>query len=205
MLIIPELFYDPKNLFFLSAILLSYIFGVIDTYFRPFSESMLKDASTNPIHNIIILALFIFNPLLIIWAFQEYSRFIVYTFPIWDNPIVSLMGILILSIGGFITVSGRAQLSKYGSGVLRIEKGHKLITIGIFRYIRHPIYAGGLFSTVGLYLSFHSILLLTCVSLLYFIVIRHRLLFEEQLLVGEFGEKYKNYMKKTKRLIPFLY
>lgn len=204
-LIIPELFYDPKNLLFLSAVLLSYIFGIIDTYFRPFSESMLKDASTSPVQNIIILTLFVFNPLLIIWAFQENRRFIAYTFPIWDHPVLSILGILILSIGGFVTVLGRAQLLNFGSGVLRIKKYHKLITTGIFRYIRHPVYAGGLFSVIGLYVSFRSIILLTCVSILYFLVIRHRLLFEEQLLIGEFNEEYKNYMKRTKRLIPFLY
>lgn len=205
MFIIPELFYDPNNLLFLSAVLLSYIFGIIDVYFRPFSESIRDDVSTNPVHNIIILALFILNPLLIIGAFQENRRFIAYSFPVWDNAVVFLLGILIFSIGGFVTVLGRAQLSKYGSGVLRIEKDHRVITTGIFRYIRHPIYAGGLLGVVGFYLSFRTILLLTVVSTLYFIVIRHRLLFEERLLVREFGEEYKNYMKSTKRLIPFLY
>jgi len=184
-------------------VLLSYIFGIIDTYFHPFSESILKDVSTNPIHNLIILVLFIFNPLFIIRAFQENRQLIAYTFPTWDNPTVSFLGIFVLSIGGF-TVSGRAQLAKYVSGILRIENDHKLITTGIFRYIRHPVYAGGLLGVIGLYLLFRSILLLTSISLIYFFVIRYRLLFEEQLLLQEFGDHYKNYMKRTKRLIPFI-
>jgi len=68
---IPELFFDPKNLIFVSAILLSYVIGIVDTYFRPFSESIQKDVTTNPLYNMILLALFVFNPLLVILAFQE--------------------------------------------------------------------------------------------------------------------------------------
>ncbi|UCH03139.1 MAG: isoprenylcysteine carboxylmethyltransferase family protein [Candidatus Bathyarchaeota archaeon] len=132
-------------------------------------------------------------------------QLIAYTFPTWDNPVVSLLGIFVLSIGGIVTVSGRAQLAKYGSGILRIKNDHKLITTGVFRYIRHPIYAGGFLGVIGLYLSFRSILILTSISLIHFFVIRYRLLFEEQLLLQEFGDHYKNYMKRTKRLIPFIY
>jgi len=119
--------------------------------------------------------------------------------------LVSILGILILTIGGLVTVTGRAQLSKYGSGVLQIEEDHKLMTTGIFGHIRHPVYAGRLIGVVGIYLAFRSIIMLILISIIYFMVIRHRMLFEEQLLIGEFGEEYKNYMKETKRLIPFLY
>ena len=48
-------------------------------------------------------------------------------------------------------------------------------------------------------------IMLIVVSVLYFVVLRHRLLFEEKLLIEEFGEEYRDYMKKTKRLIPYLY
>lgn len=205
LLIIPELFLDHKNLLFLSAILISYITGIMDTYFRPFSESMRKDVSTNPIYNMFMLALFVLHPLLMIFAFQENRLLVADYLPFWDNMLVSFLGISILTIGGLVTVTGRAQLSKYGSGVLRIEEDHILITTGILGHIRHPVYAGGLLGVVGIYLAFRSIIMLIMVSILYFVVIRHRLLFEEQLLIREFGEEYENYMERTKRLIPFLY
>lgn len=203
--VISELLFDPQNLLFLSAILLSYIIGIMDTYFRPFSESMRKDASTNPIYNIIMLALFVVHPLLIISAFLENRLLVANHLPFWDNMLVSLIGISILIIGGLVTVTGRAQLSRYGSGVLQIEEDHVLMTTGIFRHIRHPVYAGGLVGVVGIYLALRSVILLILVSTLYFMVTRHRLIFEEQLLISEFGEEYKKYMKRTKRLIPFLY
>jgi len=58
---------------------------------------------------------------------------------------------------------------------------------------------------VGSYLAFRSVVMLVLVSTLDFIVIRHRVLFEEEMLVEEFGDEYREYMKRTKRLIPFLY
>lgn len=205
LLVVPELFFDSHNLLFLSAILLSYIICIMDTYFRPFSESMRKDASTNPFYNIILPVLFVVHPLLIIPAFHENRLLVANHLPFWDNTIMSLLGISILITGGIATITGRAQLSRYGLGVLRIEENQVLMTTGIFGRIRHPVYAGGLMGVVGIYLAFRSAIMLVLVSALYFIVTRHRLLFEEQLLIREFGDEYEGYMKRTKRLILFLY
>jgi protein-S-isoprenylcysteine O-methyltransferase Ste14 len=111
----------------------------------------------------------------------------------------------LLITGGAVTVAGRAQLAKFGSGVLRIEEGHRLVTNGIYGLIRHPIYGGGLVGVVGLYLAFRSLIMLVAVTAVYFAVINHRLLFEERMLVDEFGDEYKAYMRKTRRLIPYIY
>lgn len=203
--LIPELFFDLRYLLSLSAILITYMMGLIDTYFRPFSESIRGDLKTNPVYNFIILGLFILNPLLVILAFHENRLLIAGGLPFWDNPIVSYFGLLILIVGGAISVTGRAQLAKFGSGVLHIEEDHRLIKTGVFGYIRHPVYAGGILGVVGSYLAFRSVVMLVLVSTLYFIVIRHRVLFEEEMLVEEFGDEYREYMKRTKRFIPFLY
>ena len=203
--LIPELFFDPVNILSLSAILITYMMGLIDTYFRPFSDSIRGDLKTNPAYNVIILGLFILNPLLVILAFHENRLLIASSLPFWDNPLVSYIGLLILIVGSAVSVTGRAQLAKFGSGVLHIEEDHRLITTGVFGYIRHPVYAGGVLGVVGSYLAFRSVVMLILVSTLYFIVIRHRMLFEEEMLTEEFGDEYREYMKRTKRLIPFLY
>jgi protein-S-isoprenylcysteine O-methyltransferase Ste14 len=108
-------------------------------------------------------------------------------------------------IGGLFVITGRYQLKQFGSGVLTIEDNHQLITTGIFRFIRHPIYAGGIIGVFGFYFAFHSLIVLIVLTITYFIIFRHRLLFEEKLLVEEFGEDYREYVKQTKKLIPYLY
>lgn len=202
---IPELFYDTRNRLFLAAVLITYLVGVVDTYFRPFSESIRGDLRTNPAYNAILLLLFVFNPLLVILAFNENRLLVAGSLPFWDNPLVAYAGLLLLIVGGAVTLVGRAQLARFGSGVLHIEEDHRLITTGVFRHIRHPIYAGGVLGVVGFYMAFRSAVMLTLVSLLYFIVIRHRLIFEEEMLIEEFGDEYREYMKRTKRLFPYLY
>ena len=201
---IPELFYEPGNRLFLAAILITYLVGVVDTYFRPFSESIRGDLRTNPAYNAILL-LFVFNPLLVILAFNENRLLVAGSLPFWDNPLVAYAGLLLLIVGGAVTLVGRAQLARFGSGVLHIEEDHRLITTDVFRHIRHPIYAGGVLGVVGFYMAFRSAVKLALVSLLYFIVIRHRLIFEEEMLIEEFGDEYREYMKRTKRLFPYLY
>ena len=202
---IPELFYDPGNRLFLAAVLITYLVGVVDTYFRPFSESIRGDLRTNPAYNAILLLLFVFNPLLVILAFNENRLLVAGSLPFWDNPLVAYAGLLLLIVGGAVTRVGRAQLARFGSGVLHIEEDHRLITTGVFRHIRHPIYAGGVLGVVGFYMAFRSAVMLALVSLLYFIVIRHRLIFEEEMLIEEFGDEYREYMKRTTRLFPYLY
>lgn len=205
LILAPEIFFESENLIFLLVLLLTYILGIIDTLIRPFSESIQKDATINPIYSLIILVLFLLNPVIIALSFYESKLLISHYLPFWDNLVVSLLGIFILVIGGLIVIMGRYQLKQFGSGVLTIEDNHQLITTGIFRYIRHPIYAGSIIGVFGFYFAFHSLIVLIVLTITYFIIFRHRLLFEEKMLVEEFGKDYREYMKQTKKLIPYLY
>ncbi|MFX0181843.1 MAG: methyltransferase family protein [Candidatus Hodarchaeota archaeon] len=205
LILAPEIFFESENLIFLLVLILTYFIGIIDTSIRPFSESIQKDATINPIYSLIILILFLINPVIVTLSFYESELLISYYLPFWDNLIVSLLGIFILVLGGLFVILGRYQLKQFGSGVLTIEDNHELITTGIFRYIRYPIYAGGIIGVFGFYFAFHSLITLIAMTITYFIIFRHRLLFEEKLLLEEFGDKYREYMKQTKKIIPFLY
>jgi len=83
-----------------------------------------------------------------------------------------------------------------------IRAGSRLVTHGPYRYIRHPMYSALLLVTLALILDAFSagrlILWIILVSDLW-----AKLIYEEQLLIQHFGE-YKDYQKRTKRLIPFL-
>jgi protein-S-isoprenylcysteine O-methyltransferase Ste14 len=200
----PELFTDHTLRLMLAAILVSYVIGILDTYFRPFSENIRGDFETNPMYSYTMVGLFLLNPLFVVAASREQAA-IAQLLPVWGNPLVSVAGIVLLITGGAVTVAGRAQLGKYGSGIIQIEEGHRLVTTGIYGLIRRPIYGGGLVGLVGLYLAFRSLIVLVAVTAVYFVVIKHRLLFEERMLMEEFGDEYKAYMKKTRRLIPYVY
>jgi protein-S-isoprenylcysteine O-methyltransferase Ste14 len=117
------------------------------------------------------------------------------------------LGILLMVIGSIIMLSSRYQLNKhsYGGGSLSEEKEQILLTQGMFKHIRHPIYSGGLIITVGLELAFRSLIILSLHTLIFFVIFRDRMQREETVLLEKFETKYQEYLNRTKRLIPYVY
>ena len=88
---------------------------------------------------------------------------------------------------------------------LCIKKPEKLLKKGIYGRIRHPMYLGSLIMFLGLALLLTDVkTALLCWYIVYNFILA-RILQEEQLLIYSFGEEYIEYMKKTKRLIPFIF
>ena len=81
---------------------------------------------------------------------------------------------------------------------------HALCTTGPYRFVRHPIYAGGIFlAGVGAALMFNSWVLLS-VPLLSYPIWSLLVRKEEQMMATVFGENYKRYADHTGRLFPKL-
>ena len=84
------------------------------------------------------------------------------------------------------------------------ERTSELITSGIYRYIRHPLYASLLYLAWGAFLkeiSWVSIILVFMASLSLIATARA----DEHECIQYFGERYKEYMEGTKRFIPFVF
>ena len=88
------------------------------------------------------------------------------------------------------------------SPLLEIKKNQKLITKGPYKFVRHPMYSAFFLWVIaqGIFLSNWLILFAGVASfaLVYFTRIND----EEELMVKQFGKQYKDYMKKTNRLVP---
>ena len=95
-------------------------------------------------------------------------------------------------------VLGRA-LSKS----LTIQDEHQLVTTGPYRWIRHPIYTIFIFYFLSLFLiSTNLFLLIAWIIMVITLIIR--IPSEEQMLLNQFGDAYREYMKTTGRLFPRL-
>lgn len=77
----------------------------------------------------------------------------------------------------------------------------KLVTDGLYRYIRHPVYTAGLLFIWLIPIMTWNLLALNLGLTAYVIIGAY---FEERKLEREFGEAYRGYKKKTPMLIPFL-
>lgn len=99
----------------------------------------------------------------------------------------------IVYLGRFFTVN------------VAIHSGHEIIDTGPYRYIRHPSYAGALLAFLGLALTLQNWVSLAVVMVPIILAFGWRMSIEETALSNALGSPYTNYMRRTKRLIPFAY
>lgn len=94
-------------------------------------------------------------------------------------------------------------LIRLGRSFSIIPEGRKLVTTGVYKYIRHPLYLTEAIATLGLMILFISpeAVLLVMVQFWFQFVRMH---YEEKVLKSTFAS-YKNYMKRTARLMPGVY
>ncbi|MFW9905582.1 MAG: methyltransferase family protein [Candidatus Thorarchaeota archaeon] len=188
-----------NNIATLIPIFLFNVIIIIDILIRPLSSK--KDEFKRSI----LIISFVLLPTILILPYFEYKVFI-------QNWLSSLLyswgvitGIVFLFIGGFVLLISRIQLGRYGGPRIVIETNHKLITNGVYRFIRHPMYLGFLFAFFGYFLALGSIIMTILICFFFFLIFRSRIQLEERLLLSEFGDEYAEYMDRTKKLLPFLY
>lgn len=121
-----------------------------------------------------------------------------------ENLALVAVGLVSLIAGLVIRFVAIVTLGKNFSGRLRLRDDHTLVKTGIYRWVRHPAYLGA----VLLFLSFPIMLSSILGFLVMFLLVPyflHRIKLEERMLIGRFGAEYEEYMRHSKRLIPFLY
>ncbi len=119
-------------------------------------------------------------------------------------PVQSMIGLSLFIIGFIIMIVGQITLHRNYSGTVVIREGHKLVTNGIYRFTRNPMYFGFIMVATGLPVYANSLSgFLT--SLVLIPIILNRIRLEEKLLKEEFQEAFQKYKKTTKKLVPFIY
>ncbi len=121
------------------------------------------------------------------------------------NYFIAISGLSIFMIGVIIRWVAIIQLNKEFTVNVTITKNHNLKTDGMYKNIRHPSYLGLLLICSGLSISMNSIISLIVITIPILFAIIFRIKIEENTLIKEFGETYKDYMKKTYKIIPKLY
>jgi protein-S-isoprenylcysteine O-methyltransferase Ste14 len=94
-------------------------------------------------------------------------------------------------------------LRRYGRAVQHWENTTRLVQEGVFKYIRHPLYASLMFLAAGMLLKDVSLwAALACILTVCFLVAASRV--EERENAAKFGEEYERYKLRTKRYLPFI-
>ena len=143
----------------------------------------------------------------ILWLFVSNNRY-------WfDTPfsVNQTFSWIFLIISGYLIVAGMILMKKIGKPenkrnektLYQFERTTELIDKGIYKYIRHPLYSSLLFLTWGIFLKNTSIELLI-ISVLSTLFLYLTAIFDEKGCIKFFGDKYIEYMKKSKRFLPFI-
>ena len=140
----------------------------------------------------IAMIAYVLNPNWLAWASLS--------FPLW----LRWTGVGIALVGFALLQWAQATLGKNWSDTPRMLKEQALITSGPYKFIRHPLYAAFILILGStLLISANWLIGLTWAGMTV-LDIASRISFEESLMVEYFGDQYRDYMKKTGRLLPRL-
>ena len=120
------------------------------------------------------------------------------------RELVFFSGIVLILGGVAVRWWAIATLGKSFTFDVAVQSGQKVVDTGPYRYIRHPSYTGTLMTQVGIGLALGNWVGLLALMLCMAIAYSYRISVEEQALVAALGEPYKQYMRRTRRIIPFL-
>jgi protein-S-isoprenylcysteine O-methyltransferase Ste14 len=125
-------------------------------------------------------------------------------FWVLDGEAVRWLGVALYAAGGALRLWPVFVLGRRFSGLVAIQRGHTLVTDGIYGVIRHPSYLGLILNALGWVLAFRSGVGVLLTALLV-PPLAARMRAEENLLHAHFGEEYERYCLHTSRLIPGIY
>jgi|SRR5882762_1368508 len=117
---------------------------------------------------------------------------------------VFYLGISLMFLGIIVRQWAIAVLGRFFSLTVRVAEDHRVVDKGPYRLVRHPSYTGVLITFIGLGLAVQSWGALLVLLGVFSLSFGYRMRVEERTLLSELGEDYAQYMRRTKRLIPFL-
>jgi protein-S-isoprenylcysteine O-methyltransferase Ste14 len=118
-----------------------------------------------------------------------------------DAIAIRAAGLVLYACGFLLMHWAEAHLGRLFSVQVELQEGHRLVTDGPYRLVRHPRYLGVLLFLPGIALVFRSWLALALAAPL-LLVLLWRIADEEVLLREAFGPEWDAYSRQTARLLP---
>jgi protein-S-isoprenylcysteine O-methyltransferase Ste14 len=118
-------------------------------------------------------------------------------------PYLQALGAIICILGLLLSLIAALRLGKNLTPLPCPKDDSQLVQLGLYRFVRHPIYSGVLLVGFGWLLMYpHALILLYLIALIVFFEFKIKL--EERWLLEKFPA-YTEYCKKVKKLIPWIY
>jgi protein-S-isoprenylcysteine O-methyltransferase Ste14 len=119
-------------------------------------------------------------------------------------PAVAWLGIIAMIASLWLFRRSHKDLGRNWSASLKMREKHQLVTGGVYRYVRHPMYSSFFLLALAQLLLIPNWLAgasgLVAVLLLYLF----RVAREEKMMADQFGDAYRDYCARTKRIVPWV-
>jgi protein-S-isoprenylcysteine O-methyltransferase Ste14 len=126
---------------------------------------------------------------------------------LWVLPggnVTRWVGFAVLTLGVSLRLGPMLELGRRFVSVVAVQEGHTLHTTGFYAAVRHPSYLGILLMDLGFAGVFRSVVALALMPLVFW-MFKRRMDVEEAFMVEQFGAGYRDYMARTKRILPGAY
>ena len=188
---------STESMLFLAAIILwilsEYVGAGVIPYFRRHGSKIKREDRGSRL--LLSLSMYISVAIGIYFAFRNIAPSPGWTF---------YPGIFLMILGIVIRQWSIAVLGGFFSGAVGIQKGQKVVKNGPYRLVRHPSYSGLLLILIGIGLALQSWGAVILIILGFICGFGYRIHIEEKMLISKLGGEYIQYMKETKRLIPYI-
>src|SRR5262249_3793232 len=121
------------------------------------------------------------------------------------GPVVGWAGVAVMVGGLALRLGSPAGPGRYYTSTLRHAADQPVLASGPYRLVRHPGYAGLLLAWLGAGLASANWAVAVAIALLMVAAYRYRIAAEEAMLLEAFGDRYREYMARTWRLVPYVY
>jgi protein-S-isoprenylcysteine O-methyltransferase Ste14 len=115
------------------------------------------------------------------------------------------IGMALVVIGFIIRMVSIRTLKQYFTYSVAKVENHKIIAMGLYKFIRHPGYLGQLILFMGISISISNWLSILLMMIPVTLGYLYRINVEEKFMADQLGEDYQHYQDRTKRIIPMLY
>ena len=158
----------------------------------------IKRRAAGPLERVLLLFAVASTVFPIVWLWKPMFAFADYPL----LPGVWGAGVACLASGLWLFHRSHVDLGTNWSITLELREGHTLVTNGVYRRIRHPMYAALFLYSIGLALVLPNWIVGTLYLLSFGLLFAFRVGREERLMREEFGVAYDAYCARTKRLVP---
>lgn len=127
----------------------------------------------------------------------------------WTSPIprswtITAVATVVAVAGMLLRLYSIYYLRENFTYVVNVKAGHRLVTTGPYRYVRHPAYTGLLIYFTGVAFVLSDLYIWFIIIAYVGVAVWRRIRMEERSLRAHFGEEYLAWRRRTKYLIPFL-